>query len=249
MLARNLSDIADVIFVSDHGMGDTSVVEWVYVDDQSVLGTTGDEEPTWEAVTHADGWPSMGLRFQPGTDQQEVLRKLTRAAQDELYHGKFDVFVTEAYIAQSSEEDGEDIGIPMPESYHYSANERIAPIWIVPRLGYALTTKDRGEDGMSIGNHGYDNNDPAMHAIFVAHGPFSTGAKAKANSISSRDLLSPSPSSSSVSAWHSIADGAHVMQGFQNVEIYNLVLRLLGISEFAAPTNGTFGFWDDYLEM
>ena len=52
---------------------------------------------TWEVVTHADGWPSMGLRFQDGTDQREVLKKLMRAARDERYMGKFDVFVTNAY--------------------------------------------------------------------------------------------------------------------------------------------------------
>ena len=40
---------------------------------------------------------------------------------------------------------------PMPPRYHFAANERIAPIWVVPKLGYALTSKTMGEDGMSIG--------------------------------------------------------------------------------------------------
>lgn len=39
----------------------------------------------------------------------------------------------------------------MPPRYHYSTNKRIAPIWVVPKLGYALTNKQMGEDGMSIG--------------------------------------------------------------------------------------------------
>lgn len=51
----------------------------------------------WEVVTHVDGWPNMGLRFQDGTDQREMLKKLMRAARDERYIGKFDVFVTNAY--------------------------------------------------------------------------------------------------------------------------------------------------------
>jgi len=31
------------------------------------------------------------------------------------------------------------------------------------------------------------------------------------------------------------------------VEIYNLVMSLLGIGDYAASTNGTTGFWDGYL--
>ena len=37
------------------------------------------------------------------------------------------------------------------------------------------------------------------------------------------------------------------MNGFQNVEIYNLIMKLLGIEEQATKTNGTTGFWDKYL--
>jgi hypothetical protein len=36
------------------------------------------------------------------------------------------------------------------------------------------------------------------------------------------------------------------MNGFQNVEIYNLVVKLLGI-DTKANTNGTDGFWDLYF--
>ena len=38
------------------------------------------------------------------------------------------------------------------------------------------------------------------------------------------------------------------MDGFENVEIYNLVMKLLGISQAeTAQTNGTTGFWDTYF--
>lgn len=40
LLARNLSQIVDVIFVSDHGMADTSEVEWIYLDGDDILGTS-----------------------------------------------------------------------------------------------------------------------------------------------------------------------------------------------------------------
>lgn len=36
---------------------------------------------------------------------------------------------------------------------------------------------------------------------------------------------------------------AYVMETFDNVRVYNLMMKLLGIEEYA-PTNGTTGFWD-----
>ena len=78
-----------------------------------------------------------------------------------------------------------------------------------------------------------------MHAIFVAHGPFS--AVAKATPLRPRLLSNPND------GWHSTSDETYVMNGFPNVEIYNLVMELLGIQEYAAKTNGTTGFWDIYL--
>lgn len=82
-----------------------------------------------------------------------------------------------------------------------------------------------------------------MHAMFVAHGPFSHDAKLTANAHLRR---SASPLSE---GWHSTSSDAYVMDTFQNVEIYNLVLKLLGVgSKWSAPNNGTSGFWDRYLE-
>lgn len=38
------------------------------------------------------------------------------------------------------------------------------------------------------------------------------------------------------------------METFQNVEVYNLVMKLLGVPDnLIASTNGTQGFWDQYL--
>jgi hypothetical protein len=41
--------------------------------------------------------------------------------------------------------------ISMPERYHFADNERIAPIYVVPNIGYVLTTKAEGDVGMSKG--------------------------------------------------------------------------------------------------
>lgn len=67
-----------------------------------------------------------------------------------------------------------------------------------------------------------------MRAIFVAHGPFSQVAKA---TIAARG--------------EGRDQGEYVIPGFRNIEVYNLVMRLLGIDAAdAAITNGTAGFWD-----
>lgn len=61
LAARHLTDIVDLIIVSDHGMTSTDNERVVYLDD--ILGSDG-----WEAIDHKEGWPSCGLRFKPGTD-------------------------------------------------------------------------------------------------------------------------------------------------------------------------------------
>lgn len=84
-----------------------------------------------------------------------------------------------------------------------------------------------------------------MHAMFVAHGPFSSVVKAieqsSHNGIFKRWLSRPNK------GWHSTSDDTYVMDTFENVEIYNLMVKLLGIEANAARTNGTVGFWDKYF--
>jgi hypothetical protein len=79
------------------------------------------------------GWPSMGLRFYPGTNTSHYLDVLLDAA--DANGGKFEVYTHET----------------MPERYHFAYNERIAPIYVVPRLGYALTNHKEDGVGMSKG--------------------------------------------------------------------------------------------------
>ena len=68
----------------------------------------------------------------------------------------------------------------MPERYHFSKNERIAPLWIVPKTGWTIVTKAQfdvkkgiaeGKVFRPMGLHGYDHENPLMRAIFVARGP------------------------------------------------------------------------------
>jgi hypothetical protein len=76
-----------------------------------------------------------------------------------------------------------------------------------------------------------------MHAMFVAHGPFSGAVK------DVQRLRRRAPASGA------FVDDAYVIDGFKNVEIYNLVMTLLGVDKrVRAPNNGTDGFWEEYLE-
>ncbi|KAI0755226.1 Phosphodiest-domain-containing protein [Daedaleopsis nitida] len=231
--ARNLTDIVDIVFVSDHGMTDTSHPELVFIDD--ILGDG------WNHIEHEDGWPAMGFRFDSEENTEKYYNVLLNASA--LSGGKFEVFTHNT----------------MPERWHFVNNERIAPIYVVPRMGYALTNRIENGSGMNKGSHGYDNDYKEMHAMFVAHGPFSAVVKAieaercktqaktntpmrrLASSLFGDALVRPNK------GWHSTADDTYVMETFENVQIYSLMMKLLGIEEHAAPTNGTKGFWDKYF--
>ncbi|KAA8567681.1 hypothetical protein EYC84_008154 [Monilinia fructicola] len=104
----------------------------------------------------------------------------------------------------------------MPERYHFSKNERIAPLWIVPKTGWAIVTKDEFDviEGKSKGIayhprglHGYDHEHPLMRAIFIARGP----------------AFPHEPNSR--------------VEPFQNIEVYNIVCDSLALTPKA--NNGT----------
>jgi predicted AlkP superfamily pyrophosphatase or phosphodiesterase len=100
---RNLHDIVDILVVSDHGMTSTDNERVIYLD--RILGEEG-----YQAIEHKEGWPSCGLRFKPGTDEPEMLRRLQKGAAES--NGGFSVFTHET----------------MPQQWHFSGNPRIAPV-------------------------------------------------------------------------------------------------------------------------
>ncbi|KAK8865583.1 hypothetical protein IAR55_000727 [Kwoniella newhampshirensis] len=204
---RNLTELVDAIIVSDHGMASTSNERIIYLDD--ILGQDG-----FDAIEHKDGWPSVGLRFKHGADVDLYLIKLLEAA--DKSNGTFAVYTHET----------------MPERWHFSHGHRIAPIYIVPHLGWAISDHHEHEvihegDYRPKGNHGYDNIFPEMQAVFFAHGPF-----AKALKTASKGFVSVDPP---------------ILEGFRNLEIFSLVMRLQGLTKVEPPHNGTLGFWDTYL--
>lgn len=62
----------------------------------------------------------------------------------------------------------------IPARLHYGTNARIPPYVCVADDGWLIDTQkwlDDPKHHASKGEHGYDNDDPNMRALFVAHGP------------------------------------------------------------------------------
>lgn len=189
LLVRNLTEIVNIIVVSDHGMATTSTSRAIQLDDLIDLSL----------VDHIDGWPLRGLRLKnPDRDVPILHEQLLEASKQ--HPGAFDVYTKET----------------MPERYHFTNNDRIAPLWVVPKTGWAVVEKTdidlakviaSGEGVHPKGLHGYDHEHPLMRAIFVARGP-----------------AFPHAPNSRVPV-------------FQNIEVYNIVCDSLGITPH--PNNGT----------
>ena len=148
---RNLTNIVNVVVVSDHGMATTDVSRMIQLED---LVDPAD-------LSHIDGWPLYGLRPKDPENLYPMYEQLKRK------HGENPNI--EIYLREN-----------MPERYHFSNNDRIAPLWIVPKAGWAIVTKSefdieegkkKGEVYHPRGLHGYDHEHPLMRAIFVARGP------------------------------------------------------------------------------
>ncbi|KAF1932190.1 Phosphodiest-domain-containing protein [Didymella exigua CBS 183.55] len=184
---RNLTNIVNVVVVSDHGMATTDVSRMIQLENLI--------DP--DELSHVDGWPLYGLR----PKNRDRLYPLY----DKLVHEHGDNPNIEIYLREN-----------MPERYHFSNNDRIAPLWIIPKAGWAIVTKSefnveegkkKGEIYHPRGLHGYDHEHPLMRAVFVARGP----------------AFPHTPGSR--------------MKPFQNIELYNIICDSVGL--IPAPNNGT----------
>lgn len=188
LLERNLTEIVNIVVVSDHGMATTSTNRLIQLDDMIDASL----------IDHIDGWPLRGLRLKnPERDVPILYEQLSKEAKQS---GAFDVYTRET----------------MPERYHFSNNDRIAPLWIVPKTGWAVVERPEwdvakalaeGKEYEPKGLHGYDHEHPLMRAIFIARGP-----------------AFPHRPNSRVPV-------------FQNIEVYNIVCDSLGV--IPHPNNGT----------
>lgn len=120
--ARNASSMINIIVVSDHGMSATSNDRLVYLED--LLGET-----LYSQMQSWDGWPNVGLRFGNTSLQEQALSRLRRKAIEGK--GRYKVADREELI----------------ESWKWEmtpiVEERVAELWILPEVGWSVTT--RGE--------------------------------------------------------------------------------------------------------
>ncbi|KAL2883943.1 hypothetical protein SGCOL_000581 [Colletotrichum sp. CLE4] len=185
---RNLTNIVNVIVVSDHGMATTDTARLLQLED--LVDTS--------KIEHTDGWPLYGLRPKNPDDLQGLYDGLVEKSKT---NPNFEVYLRD---------------VNMPERYHFSKNKRIAPLWIVPKAGWAIVTKEEMDvekalkDGTVYnprGLHGYDHEHPLMRAIFIARGP-----------------AFPHPPNSQI-------------DNFQNINVYNILCDSVGL--IPEPNNGT----------
>ncbi len=141
LAARGLENSANLVIVSDHGMAATSP-ERIIVLDALV-------DPAALEVINAG--VLAGLAPKPGF-ADAVARALLRP---------------HAHMRCWRKQD-------LPPRLHYGTNPRIPPIVCLADSGWQIETRawlDRPEHHVARGEHGYDNDDPTMRALFVAHGP------------------------------------------------------------------------------
>ncbi|KAF1912405.1 alkaline-phosphatase-like protein [Ampelomyces quisqualis] len=185
---RNLTNIVNVVVVSDHGMATTDVSRLIQLEDLV--------DPA--ELSHIDGWPLYGLRPKNPSDLRRLYEQIKERTKNNPN--------VEVYLKDEN----------MPERYHFSKNDRIAPLWIIPKTGWAIvdknefdieTGKKNGDVYHPRGLHGYDHEHPLMRAIFVARGP----------------AFPHAPGSE--------------IKPFQNIHLYNIICDSIHITP--APNSGT----------
>ncbi|ONH67349.1 Ectonucleotide pyrophosphatase/phosphodiesterase 1 [Cyberlindnera fabianii] len=190
---RNLTDIVNLVIVSDHGMSPTSNDRLVYLDD--IVNIT--------KIQYIDGWPLFGLRPYPEYSIEEVYGEL----QSTFEAGK-------GYNVYRREELPEEWNFGRVPS-HSLKYDRIAPIWVIPEIGYIITTHEemlrKDNDYKPRGVHGYNNTEVLMRAIFLGTGPY---FKERATD-----------------------DAPYKVKPFHNVEVYNILCDMLNLTP--AKNNGT----------
>lgn len=198
---RNLTNVVNVIVVSDHGMATTSTDRVVQLED--ILNV--------DDIAHVDGWPLFGIRPKDESKLQDMYDGLKEKTKD-MPH-------LHVYLRDKD----------MPERYHFSKNPRIAPLWIVPDAGWAIApkkefdvayAKQHGSTYHPRGLHGYDFEHSLMRAIFVARGPaFPHPAGSRIDNF--RKLVHSALLPFTLHSANTITE---------NTELYNIVCDTLGVN-------------------
>ena len=59
----------------------------------------------------------------------------------------------------------------VPERFHYGSNPRVPEVVCLAETGWLIEARGDLRRALIRGEHGYDNQDPAMGALFIANGP------------------------------------------------------------------------------
>lgn len=148
---RQLFDRINLIVVSDHGMASVPARNSVMIERLIPL----------DHVQTVSMGVLAGFNPKPGFDFARIEAKLEKPQKHMQCWDKTRV----------------------PERFVYGSNPRVPQLLCLADVGWRITTSayqaKKLKDGkLSLGEHGYDNADPRMKALFVAHGPaFREGAQ------------------------------------------------------------------------
>ncbi|KAG0279352.1 hypothetical protein BGZ96_001981 [Linnemannia gamsii] len=204
--ARNLDKVINLMLVSDHGMSYVTPDKCIYYDDYI---------DTSDLLFEESMQPHLTIRTKSTKRTLEIYQQLKRAQlKDNL---PFRVYKREE----------------IPARYHYTDNDRIAPVVVMADPGYVMTRRDMGLD--MVGVHGWDNESEDMRAIFLASGPSfpplpanPLASSAITNVYEGNDDGSEKPSESS----------NDTLPPFENVELYELIARTVGLQIAEGSTDG-----------
>ncbi|KAI9490532.1 alkaline-phosphatase-like protein [Zychaea mexicana] len=146
--ARNLTEIVNLMVVSDHGMSATDAKSrTIYYDDEFT-------EDEMSRIRSVEGDPLLLIR--PHTNDDDSVDVLYKAflRLKQKTGGHFRVYRRQ----------------DIPDRFHFRDNVRIPPLLVLPDNEWIITT--RNNPWISRGVHGYDNLDEQSRAIFVGQGPF-----------------------------------------------------------------------------
>ena len=138
---RHLENSANLVIVSDHGMTATSTERTIVLDDVVDLND----------IDLINDGVFTGLAAKPGRETQVENSLLAPHAHMTCWRK-----------AQT------------PARLHYGTNPRVPPLLCLAANGWSIATRhslERPDREAHKGEHGYDNDDPDMRALFVAHGP------------------------------------------------------------------------------
>ncbi|MDE2280640.1 MAG: alkaline phosphatase family protein [Xanthomonadaceae bacterium] len=146
---RGLFDRINLIVLADHGMASNPLPNSVLIEKLIPL----------DHVRTVNLGIVAGFNPKPGYDFAAIERKLEQPQQHMRCWDKTRI----------------------PSRLHYGSNPRVPQLVCVADTGWRITTaaylaSHKGD--ISIGEHGYDNADPRMRALFIAHGPaFQSGLR------------------------------------------------------------------------